>query len=302
MATRQAKVSGATAQLYRLIFPNGKFYFGLCNNSERRWADHHRLATAGSKFPVHCAIRKYGWNGIVRQVLAVGNLNYIAALEVATIVHFKTRNRRFGYNLAPGGETGPMGDPRVARKVASTKKGKPLGLAIYEGLARWLAANSEAHSEKLSKLHTARWAAMDLVERAETLAKTAPKGRTPSNKGKKVTDPVVLQNIRDAAPSPSFLIYFSPPECEGGTGDISRAARGCGGWRRRAGAVAEEHRLDRALWLTRAAVSGRRVPPQSGGHRRSGLSRRFWHARWNIRLSVARCADGRAGLSAARGA
>jgi hypothetical protein len=182
------------------MFPNGKLYIGLTNNWERRQADHQKLALAGSKFPVHCAIRKYGWDRVMARILAIGEADYIRHLEVAAISTFETRNPRRGYNRAPGGEISPMHDPKIAAKVGRSKAGKPMSHATLDGWRRWFEDNRESHCANLSRVHLERWAAMDLVERAEAITKMsiARKGLAPPNKGKKVTG-VALGNIRNAA-------------------------------------------------------------------------------------------------------
>jgi len=70
---------------------------------------------------VSAAIRKHGVP--VLQIFCIGTEEYIGALEIAAIKHFKTRNPRHGYNVALGGEGGMT--PAIAQKISTTMKGRP---------------------------------------------------------------------------------------------------------------------------------------------------------------------------------
>lgn len=104
--------------LYCLLFPNGKRYFGISNDVQLRLKGHLKCANAGSRLPIHCAIRKYG--APLLQVLCVGSREYIAALEIAAIASFNTRDHTHGYNVTLGGDMSPMHTPVVAAKLSAT--------------------------------------------------------------------------------------------------------------------------------------------------------------------------------------
>jgi hypothetical protein len=105
-------------ELYVLIFPNKKRYFGISKNAKKRFIEHTYSGLRGSSnFPVHRAIRKYGHP--ILQILCVGRRDYIRELEVACINKFKTTDRRYGYNVSLGGESGPS--PEMAIKISRTK-------------------------------------------------------------------------------------------------------------------------------------------------------------------------------------
>lgn len=109
-------------ELYTLLFPNGKRYFGISCNSKRRFSDHVKRAKSGNSFPVSCAIRKFGAANVKLIVICVGERDYIAELEIKTIAAYQATDRRNGYNLAPGGDLSPMHSPHVAAKVSATKR------------------------------------------------------------------------------------------------------------------------------------------------------------------------------------
>jgi hypothetical protein len=199
-------------ELYEILFSNGKRYFGISNDHRRRFREHQKLAKAGSWFPVHAAMRKYGHS--IRLVV-VGDKAYVQSLEISLIAAHQTLKRSRGYNVAPGGEISPMHNPEVAKRVAAAKRGKPISEATYEGGRRWLAENRETHVAKLSEVHKARWAAMPEEERIAWGMRQ--RGRPSPTKGVKVTDPVKLQRIRDAAKNRG-------PDWLKNVGDASRRA------------------------------------------------------------------------------
>lgn len=89
--------------LYQITFPNGKCYFGISCDVKHRWAEHKRMAHKGySDLPVYRAIREYGWDAIVKEILVVGNQVYIKTLETKAIKAFSTLAPD-GYNMHRGG-------------------------------------------------------------------------------------------------------------------------------------------------------------------------------------------------------
>jgi group I intron endonuclease len=95
-------------ELYKIIFPNGKLYFGMSINALRRFKGHIKSTTNKSKLPVHNAMRKYGVNNCKVMIICVGSTSYIAKLEQWVIAKYQTQSRKFGYNVCIGGEVGPM--------------------------------------------------------------------------------------------------------------------------------------------------------------------------------------------------
>src|ERR1700724_3850930 len=101
--------------LYKLRFPNGKRYLGITYSMPIRWQGHCRAARY-VKTPLYNAFRKYGADSITYRVLAMGDRDYIVALEIAAIAKFNTRDPRIGYNVALGGQLSPMLSPVVRAK------------------------------------------------------------------------------------------------------------------------------------------------------------------------------------------
>lgn len=98
------------AQLYVMAFPNGKLYFGITSGPLKgRWGSHKNSVSAGSRKRVHLAIAKYGVDNVQIRTLVIGERDYILDLEQRAIAKFNTQDRRFGYNISMGGESGALG-------------------------------------------------------------------------------------------------------------------------------------------------------------------------------------------------
>lgn len=106
--------------LYELSFPNGKSYVGIAVNPRRRLGDHIRNARNGHQYPIHHAVRKHGSDSLVMRVLACGDADYIADLEIRAIAAFGSRFPH-GYNVALGGNISPTAAPEVREKIRQSK-------------------------------------------------------------------------------------------------------------------------------------------------------------------------------------
>jgi hypothetical protein len=182
-------------ELYEILFSNGKRYFGISKNYKKRFQGHLKSTyIRKSKTALHNAIRKYGVDDIALSLIAVGDVYYIQNLEIAIIARFNTTDRKLGYNLALGGNISPMHNPEVAKKVSDSKKGTPLSPLVYEAYRRWFAENREVFVERLSSSQKNYWSSLTEEEYTKICANR--KGRPSPNKGRKITDPIKLNNIR----------------------------------------------------------------------------------------------------------
>lgn len=85
---------------------NGKRYIGITNNTTKRWYGKGKHYDRCSYF--WNAIQKYGWDNFTHTVLISGlTLEEANELEIEYISKFKTQDKRFGYNLAAGGNNAP---------------------------------------------------------------------------------------------------------------------------------------------------------------------------------------------------
>jgi hypothetical protein len=74
-------------------------YVGIAMNFEQRMFAHKSCAKTGKEQTLYNAIRKYGWDNLVKEVILVSNENYCLEIEK------KLRPvPRIGWNIAVGGE------------------------------------------------------------------------------------------------------------------------------------------------------------------------------------------------------
>lgn len=94
--------------LYAHITPNNKRYFGItCRAVELRWG-RDGYGYRGQLF--WRAIQKYGWDNIQHIVLAENlSKEWACKLEQDLIWKYQTTNRKYGYNIYEGGDTGNRG-------------------------------------------------------------------------------------------------------------------------------------------------------------------------------------------------
>lgn len=76
-------------------------YVGIASNFEKRMFA-HKSTSNKSKYPLYQAIRKYGWDNLIKEIIIVGDSEYCKYIEK------KLRpNKRIGWNLSEGGNLPP---------------------------------------------------------------------------------------------------------------------------------------------------------------------------------------------------
>lgn len=87
--------------VYIYTFPNGKKYVGQTANTLKARA---RYGEGYSNSPaVYNAIKKYGWDNIVKEIIQCSNQEEMNELEQYYIKLYRTYDRQYGYNLTLGG-------------------------------------------------------------------------------------------------------------------------------------------------------------------------------------------------------
>jgi len=115
------------------VINNGKKYIGQCSGDPKvRWGS-NGYRYKGLVF--YNAIKKYGWNNIAHEIL-IDNLTQEEAdyYEKYYISLYKTTDRNFGYNVAPGG----FGNPGLSGE--SNPNSKPV-ICLETG-QRWPCSSS----------------------------------------------------------------------------------------------------------------------------------------------------------------
>jgi len=147
-------VNAYTHSLYCLTFPNGKKYYGISNDFNRRMKEHER-SSIKDPIQVYKAIRKYTWDKVIKEVVCDTISRDIAVqLEISAIATDNTFGP-FGYNSTPGGDGGSvparlgglkscelgLGVHTYAVRSRAGKRSKQLGLGVHsassEQLSKW---------------------------------------------------------------------------------------------------------------------------------------------------------------------
>lgn len=93
--------------LYKILnVINGKVYIGQSNKEKERWRKHKYLARQLSPIQyIHRAMAKHGIENFIYEIIAVCITQINAnELEAQLIKQYNSRDKIFGYNVAPGGE------------------------------------------------------------------------------------------------------------------------------------------------------------------------------------------------------
>ena len=198
--------------LYKLTFPNGKLYLGITHNVSARFRVHKSNAAAGKQHAVHNAIRKFGAESVVVETLAAGSMEYIAELEIKAIVAYGSLVPN-GYNMAIGGEIGPMSSrnhsDKSKRKMSRGQKRRvrtPEELARMTTMARSKTFGPE-YRRKLSEAAKARWE--DPVQRLEASERSKRAWRPISEEAKAKAKATVQSPEFRAAQSERMKLHYS---------------------------------------------------------------------------------------------
>ncbi len=87
--------------VYKHTSPSGKTYIGITKRTpERRW----KSGYSNNEY-FQRAIKKYGWNNFKHEILFTDlTENEAKQKEIELIAKHKSADRKFGYNISPGGE------------------------------------------------------------------------------------------------------------------------------------------------------------------------------------------------------
>lgn len=109
--------------VYKHTFPNNKVYIGITSMKP------YQRFCGGKGYRGSCvynAIQKYGWDNIKHEIL-FDDLTQEEAekKEIELIALYNATDKRFGYNIALGGNTSPLTE-ETKRKISEQHKGKKL--------------------------------------------------------------------------------------------------------------------------------------------------------------------------------
>ena len=92
--------------IYKIInLINSKVYIGQSYSEIERWRQHKYAARSRPRQYIDCAIRKYGEKNFLYEVILVSLTQEDGHLaEIELIKQYNSRDRKFGYNISPGGD------------------------------------------------------------------------------------------------------------------------------------------------------------------------------------------------------
>jgi len=130
---------------------NNKRYIGITGREVReRW-----MSGSGYKTGSFCnAIRKHGWQNFNHIILQDGLTELEAnEKEIYYINLFKTRDRKFGYNIHVGGnvKTGYLHTKEAKEKISESARNISEETRIKKKIARSKQVITEQHKENISK-------------------------------------------------------------------------------------------------------------------------------------------------------
>ena len=112
--------------VYKHTTPSNKVYIGITKqNAKQRWCN-----GKGYNHSPHflLAIKKYGWNNILHEVLFEGLTKEEAeAKERDLISEYRATDRRFGYNCDTGGNVNKSHSEETRKKMSESQKGHKMG-------------------------------------------------------------------------------------------------------------------------------------------------------------------------------
>ena len=110
-------------KLYIHEFPNGKVYIGITQQDvDVRWKN--GIGYNGQP-PMLNAIKKYGWDNVVHDILAIDLTKEEAEqLEVEWIGYYDSTNRKYGYNVSNGGCSIGKHSDETKKKIGNSNRGK----------------------------------------------------------------------------------------------------------------------------------------------------------------------------------
>ena len=89
---------------------NNKCYIGLSTDIYNRWRyhkNHSKYRKKSINKPLYKAFKKYGIDNFKFEILEECEESKLSSLEIYYIEKFKSNDRKYGYNLTKGGDSGP---------------------------------------------------------------------------------------------------------------------------------------------------------------------------------------------------
>lgn len=208
--------------VYKHTTPSGKIYIGITSKeASERW----RNGSGYKNKHFENAIKKYGWNNIKHEILFKELTREEACLmEKLYIGLYNTTDRKYGYNLTYGGESGVLFTEEVKQKISNSLKGEnhPMyGKEFSEERKQRISEAKLGHTTskearaKMSKSHTGKKVSFETKKRMSK-----------SHIGKSCSEDVKLK-IRTSQPSSKKVLCTNTGEIFISVSEASRTYNIC---------------------------------------------------------------------------
>ena len=137
--------------VYKHTTPSGKVYIGITSKPpEKRWLNGRGYR---ENFHFFNAIKKFGWNNIQHEILAVGLSKAEAEqMEISLIAQYDSTNQAKGYNFTNGGQcVGTLTEKQKQTISRKAKEAYASGKRVHHNLGKKL---SEEIKSKLKEWHS----------------------------------------------------------------------------------------------------------------------------------------------------
>lgn len=163
---------GNNYYVYKHTCPNGKVYIGITSKKpEKRWGS-NGINYRTQMF--YFAIKKYGWNNILHEILFRGLTKEEAEQkEIELISLYRSNDKNFGYNIDNGGHCFTSFSEEHKRKISESKKGKPRDSETIRKMKESLTGRklSEEHRRKIAEINKNRKFSDDALRRISESSK-----------------------------------------------------------------------------------------------------------------------------------
>lgn len=111
--------------IYKISSPNGKVYIGRSKNFNGRMVEHkHNALTKNSNYPIYKAIRKYGWDNMIKEIICEVSADGAQKLEEEFIIAYDSVKHGYNSTYAGGGGNVFKNNPELLEKLRKTLSDK----------------------------------------------------------------------------------------------------------------------------------------------------------------------------------
>jgi group I intron endonuclease len=159
--------------LYKITsIQDNKVYIGQTVDAKRRWQAHKSFARHDNPVQyVHRAMKKYGIDNFVYEVIATCKTSEDAdETEMLLIKQYDSRNKDFGYNIAPGGDSPWNRDlPKELNPLTGVPRSAEIRDKISKAtIGKEMLLHTDEWKKNMSKIMTGRTIPKEQVEKIAT--------------------------------------------------------------------------------------------------------------------------------------